>query len=129
MAKATFARNAVLNALLRATALTGAATVYMSLHSGAPGADGTANELSGNAYARTAITFGDAAAAGAIANTGAVTFPDPTPSDWAEATHFALWSASSGGNCYYVGTLAAGVTATVGVPASFPIGAVDITED
>jgi hypothetical protein len=45
------ARNQAANAIIATT---------ISLHSAAPGAAGTANELSGGGYARGAITFGTA---------------------------------------------------------------------
>lgn len=127
MPKTTAARNAVLDAILRNVSLAAGATMYMSLHSADPGATGASNELSGSNYARTAITFGSAAASGAIENTAAVTFPTPS-ANWTAATHFGIWSAASGGTCYYTGTLAAAVTGQSGVPVSFPIGAVDVTE-
>lgn len=126
MAKTTAMRNAVLDAILNATALTGAATIYMALHSGAPGADGSANELSGDGYARTAISFG-AASDGEAVNDGAVTFPDPT-GDWATATHFSIWSADTGGTCYYADALENPATAETGVPLVFPVGSVSMTE-
>jgi len=72
--------------------------------------------------------FGDPAAAGANANTAAVTFPEPT-ANWVPSTHFTIRSAPGGGDVYYSGEHLAPVTATLGVPLTFPIGNVDITED
>jgi hypothetical protein len=49
--KSSYLRTAMIKAALKNTAFTGPATVYMSLHTAAPGLTG-ANEISGNAYAR-----------------------------------------------------------------------------
>lgn len=72
-------------------------TVYVALHSGAPGADGSANELSGGspAYARKAATL-NAASAGARTLGASVSFDIP-PST--VVTYASLWSAVTGGTC------------------------------
>src|SRR3954468_5213513 len=95
--KSNYLRAAIYKAILRNTGFTGPATIYMSLHTGAPGLTG-ANEITGNAYARQAINFA-ADTNGAGASSNAPQFPAPTPSNWGTATHFALWDAVSGGNC------------------------------
>lgn len=124
--KSNFSRSKVYNAILKATSYAGPATVYMSLHTAAPGLTG-ANEVSGNAYARQAITFG-ADTSGAGASSNAPQFPAPTPSNWGTVTHFALWDAVSGGNCLGADALANQVATSVGVPVLFPIGSVTWTE-
>lgn len=126
-AKSDYLESAIIEAALRSAAFDGAATIYMSLHTGSPGETGGSNEVSGNAYARKAITFG-ANSGGVCANDAAVTFDAPTPADWGTITHFAIWDASSAGNCYYYGALTASVVTSAGVPLSFPIGSVVITE-
>ena len=93
------------------------ATVYVSLHSADPGETG-ASELSGNGYARVAVTNNGtnwpAASGGVKSNGAAVTFPTATGSDWAAATHFGIWDASSAGNPLFLGALAASKTVQVG---------------
>jgi hypothetical protein len=124
--KSNFSRSKMYNALLKATGYTGPATVYMSLHTAAPGLTG-ANEITGNAYARQPITFG-ADTNGAGVSSNAPQFPAPTPSNWGTATHFALWDAVSAGNCIGADALANPVATSVGVPVLFPIGSVTWTE-
>lgn len=72
-------------------------TLYAALHSGAPGADGSANELTGGtpAYARKAVTMA-AAAGGARAISAGVTLDVPAGSTVAYAS---LWTALTAGTC------------------------------
>lgn len=76
------------------------ATIYAALHSGAPGATGADNELSGGspAYARKAVSFG-AAAAGARALSAAVLFDVPAG---ATVSYMSLWTAATGGSCVFI---------------------------
>jgi hypothetical protein len=124
--KGTYLRNAIYNAILRNTGYTGPATVYMSLHTAAPGLTG-ANEVSGNAYARTAIAFG-APTGGSGAETGTTTFPAPTPANWGTVTHFGLWDAATAGNYLLGDALTNAVATSVGVPVTFPAGNVTYAE-
>jgi hypothetical protein len=124
--KSTYLRGIVYNAVLKATAFTGPATMYMSLHTAAPGLTG-ANEVTGNAYARTAIAFG-APAGGSGSNSGAVTFPAPTPAAWGTVTHFGIWDAATLGNLLYEDALTAVVATSINVPLTFPAGTVSVAE-
>jgi len=92
-------RKTVNEAVFRGGSLPTLTTLYISLHTGDPGPDGqTANEVSGNAYARVAVTsnttnWGAATTAdpSVIANLTAVTFPQATGS-WGTVTHFGIWN-------------------------------------
>ncbi|NDY56637.1 hypothetical protein G3N56_07760 [Desulfovibrio sulfodismutans] len=72
-------------------------TFYAALHSGAPGAAGADNELTGGtpAYARKAITLG-AASGGARAATTQPEFDVPPSTT---VSHASLWTAATGGTC------------------------------
>jgi hypothetical protein len=124
--KSSFSRTNLVKALLKATAYTGPATIYLSLHTAAPGLAG-ANEVAGNAYARTVIAFG-AEAGGTVSNTPAVTTPAPTPANWGTVTHFGLWDAATVGNFLGGDALTAAVATSIGVPLFFPIGSVTWSE-
>lgn len=63
----------------------------LSLHSGDPGADGTANEVSGNGYTRKSCTFA-AASGGEKALASAVTFDTPSEQS---ITHIGMWAGST----------------------------------
>jgi hypothetical protein len=111
--------NAGLNAALDAV-LTTSTTYYLSLHSADPSTTG-ANEFSGGGYARQAIVFGTAAAAGSKASTTAQTVPN---AGTVPATHTGVWSASTAGTYVCGQAMTSSVTAA---SISFPIGAVTET--
>jgi len=100
---ATFG-NAAANAML--TTLAGQA-LFVSLHSATPGTTG-ASELSGDGYARQAVTW-NAATGQAITNDGDIVF-GPASAEWAEATYYGLWSAVTGGTFIAGAALADPVT-------------------
>lgn len=76
------------------------AVVYLGVHTGAPGANGETNELAG---ARPAVTFGAAEAGAGSArrrrNSAEVLFTDPG-ADTYQA--YSVWTAATGGTCYWV---------------------------
>lgn len=76
------------------------ATVYLGVHDGAPGADGSTNELGGT---RPAVTFGAAGTDGGTgrerANTNEVTFADPGAGTYQA---WSIWSAATGGTCLWI---------------------------
>jgi len=108
---------------------------YISLHSATPGLTG-ASELSGNAYARVAVSpvVGSWSAPATnvavreISNSAVVTFPTVTTADWATATHFGVWDAASAGNFLRGEALTVPKTAQVGDTISFAIGALVLNE-
>lgn len=98
---------AILDALLRGTAYSGHASLYLGLHTGSPGADGTANELSYAGYARQPITFAEADASGSVNNIDAV-FAE-APETIGALTHFSLHTAATGAAMVFTGTLTGNV--------------------
>jgi hypothetical protein len=124
--KSAYLRTKMIEAALKAVAFTGPATIYMSLHTAAPGLAG-ANEISGNGYARVAVAFG-VSALGVVLNSSSPTTPAPTPGNWGTATHFALWDALTVGNMIYGDALNNPVATSVGVPVNIPIGSLSIAE-
>jgi len=91
---------------LRANAdtITAPSTVYAGLHTGDPGEDGTANELVGNGYSRTAGAFGNVSVIGdavSITNNAAIDF-GPATASWGTITHMSIWDSASGStNCLF----------------------------
>jgi hypothetical protein len=90
--------NAWLN-VLRNTSFTGVATPFLQLHTGDPGASGTANVSA--VTTRQAITW-SAASSGAIALSNTPSFTMTTTET---ITHVSVWSASSAGTFYYSAAL------------------------
>ena len=63
----------------------------VSLHTGAPGSNGTNNEVSGNAYARATTSGSNWTETGSVSSNNAVIqFATPTGS-WGTVTHFVVW--------------------------------------
>lgn len=108
------AANAMLNVLrgTSAATFTAVTTLFVQLHTGDPGASGTANVSS--VTTRPALNFG-AAAAGSQAAIATL----PSWATWAGTngevvTHISVWGASSGGTFYYSVTLTLPKTVNTG---------------
>lgn len=92
----------------------------VALHSSAPtDAAPTTGEISGNAYARQAVTWNRTA--GVCSNVAAVTFPAATPAGYT-VTHVSVWETAPGANCLFHGALAVSKTLLVNESISFAIG-------
>lgn len=116
MTVSTYLGNAILDLALRGVAFVPPSAVYLSLHTGDPGAAGD-NELTVSAwpsYARKETSDGAGIASGFAAanakqtqNTKQLLFE---PFDGAASkviTHFGLWDAAAGGNFLFGAALAA----------------------
>lgn len=107
------------------------ATLHVALYTAAPSDTGGGTEVSGNAYARVAVTNNatnfPAASAGSKANGTAITFPQATPSGWGVVVAFGILDAASGGNLLSWGDLTASKTVDPLDTVSFAIGALTIT--
>lgn len=118
--KGIYLRQAIYRAIMRNIAFQGAAQLYMSAHTGAPGLTGL-NEVAGNNYARIALNMADSAG-GLGASAATATFLAPGPANWGNLTHFGIWDALVGGNYYGGDALTAPIATSVGVPVTFPAG-------
>lgn len=127
MSLSDYLENKILEHVFKNTSYTSPTTVYASLHSADPGETGADELAVADGYARQSCAFA-AASSGSIANSGTVTFTN-TGSAWSAATHFAIWDASSSGNCLGVGALAASKTVGAADTASFAAGALVVTLD
>ncbi len=124
-----YLENKILDHVFKTASFTVPTNIYVALSTADPtDSGGSIAEPSGNAYARTACNTWDAASGGAIANTGAVTFPTATGS-WGTITHFALFDASTAGNMLAHGSLAVSKAITTGDTPKFNAGDIDITLD
>lgn len=93
MSISNYAENAILDAVFRNVSFAAGSTIKMSLHTGNPGEDGTANEVSGGSYARQTVVFSTAASGGSISAAAAVDFTSMPAVDGANAvTHIGLWN-------------------------------------
>lgn len=122
-----FLENELLDHAFRNAAYTPAATVYAAAFTANPTDAGGGTEVSGGSYARTAITF-SAASAGAITNSGAVTFPTATAS-WGTITAIAVFDAATAGNMLAWDALGTSVTINSGDTLQVNTGDFDISLD
>jgi len=128
-AKSHYLDNAILDHILRNTALTSPTSVYIGLFTVAPTPSTAGTEVTGGSYARVAAgpgTWG-APALGVITNTGVYTFPTASVS-WGLVVAAGVFDQASGGNLLYFGTLASSKTVDPGDTASFAASALTITE-
>jgi hypothetical protein len=100
---------------------------YVGLYTSATDDAGGGTEVSGNGYARQAVTF-DAATSGTgtTSNTDAPTFT-AAGGDWGTITHIAIHDAATGGNRLWHGAMAASKTIEDGDSLQFAIGNIDLT--
>lgn len=127
MSKTDFLEDSMLNHILRNTPYTPAATIYVGLFTATPGEASGGTEVTGNNYARKAVTFG-APSAGTIANNADVVF-DQASGAWGTISYFALFDAITAGNMLYYGALTSSKTINSGDQLKFASGGITITED
>lgn len=137
----TYLETAVLNWLFKRTAMPTAPTgLWYSLHSADPGDTGASELTSTGSYARAALAPDtnssthtnynaqvQVGTAQTITNLLDITFPAAT-ANWNGGTAiqwFAIWDASTAGNCLYSGSIAggSGVTVNNGTTLKFTGGA------
>lgn len=108
-------------------------SLYCALFTAAPSDSGGGTEVSGNAYARQALSkaagtwTAGSAGSGQISNTAAITFPTATPSAWGTITHFGIFDALTVGNLIIWGALTASKTVNAGDTFQFAAGTLVIT--
>ena len=95
----------VLDHVLGTAAYTHPSTVYLGLSVASMSDDASGTELSGNAYARQAMSFA-AASGGSAATNATITFPTATGS-WGTIAYWSVWDAASSGNMLIHGAFSA----------------------
>lgn len=123
--------DAVLN-ILRGTAISGV-NPYVGLFSTAPANDNDpGTELSGNGYARQAVTFSapttDAGNVRKVSNADTVTF-GPATANWPQAVAFGIFNQPSGGTLLYWDALTTPKTVQQDDSAQFAVGTLLVKED
>ena len=115
--------NAVLNAYWNQTNITAPTAIWLQLHVGDPGANGTANVATETTRKDVTAVFA-AASAGAVTSDTAVTWTSVAGTE--DFTHWTLWSASSAGTFYWSGTITANPV-VIGDTFTFNIGDLDVS--
>lgn len=100
---------------------------YVGLFTAAPNDAGGGTEVSGNGYARQAVTFAAATSgAGTTANTNDVVFT-AAGGAWGTITHIGIFDADTAGNLLWHGGLVASKTVADGDTLQFSTGNIDLT--
>ena len=122
-----YTENKVLD-LLRGTAWTPPAGLYIGLYSAAPTDAGGGTEVTTTirVAGRVAATF-PAASGGTMSNSALVDFG--TAAGAATVTHFGIFDAASGGNLLAWNAVTTPLAIGAGVQVSFPIGTLTVTLD
>lgn len=107
------------------TAPTRPTTWYLSLHTADPGETGSASaEVSGNAYARVAVTF--SVSGNNASNSAAVEFAAASPATWGTITHVGIMTAETSGTMIAYGALASSRTVAAGDVLRVQTGDLDV---
>lgn len=125
-AKTNYLEDALVNHVLRNTAMTSPTTVYCALFTDPPGEAGGGTEVAGGSYARQSVAF-SSPSNGVTSNSATITFPTAT-GDWGEVDSFAIFDDPTAGNMLYYGTLSVAKTVLTGDVFEFLSGQLSITE-
>lgn len=113
--------NKVLNKLLRNQDFQHPSQIYVSLHTGDPGEDGT-NEVTGGGYKRQLVTFSTPSNK-QTSNPSDIEF-DNMPA--CTITHMGLWDAETEGNFWWGGQLVVSKQLDAGDTVRFKAGDLDV---
>lgn len=91
-----YLENKLLDHVLRNVSYTSPSTAYVGLFTDAPSDTGSGTEISGNSYARVALSV-STATSGVVTSSANVTFPQAT-GDWGTISHLAIFDALTSGN-------------------------------
>lgn len=122
-----YAEKLLLDWLMTTGSATRPTAWYVALYTAAPSDSDGGTEVSGNGYARQAVTFAAASTpGGTTSNTGAVTFTAAGGS-WGSISHIGLHDALTSGNLLWHGAMTAAKTIADGDTLEFAIGNIDLT--
>jgi len=118
-AASNYLENAVLNHVLRNTALSQPSGLWLALFTNTSGNAATnleagtlTDEVSGGSYVRKTVAFA-AASSGTAATSATVTF-DAATANWGTITHVAIMDASTSGNVLFWGAVTTSKTIETG---------------
>ena len=121
-----YAENKVLDVLGANATFTAPSAVYLGLSTGSFNDDGSGTEISGNNYARVAVSFGSATS-GTMSNDAAIEFAAATGSGFGTVSHWGLFDAASSGNLLVHGSFSASKAIASGDVLKIAVGDLDIT--
>ena len=131
-----YLENKLIDYILRGQAFAAPATVYVGLLTVAPTDSTAGTEVTGNAYARVAVTsslanwagtqsagstVASSGTGGTTSNNAVITFPTPSPSGWGVVVAFGVYDAASAGNLLFYAALTLSKTINSGDGVTFPV--------
>lgn len=123
-----YSENLVLNWLLTTNAATRPTAWYVALFTAAPSDTGGGTEVSGFAYARTAVGGMTVAGTATTAdNDNAIEFAAASGGNWGTITHAAIFDASTAGNMLAWAPLTTSRTINDGDVFRIPAGSLTVT--
>lgn len=122
MSISNYAENKILDHLAGVTSWTMPSALYIQLHTGDPGEDGTSSAAVENS--RKSVSWGSASG-GSISASAAISWVNVAAEE--TYTHWSIWDASTSGNCLWTGALSSSASMLVG--ESFQITSLSLTLD
>lgn len=123
-ALSNYAEDELLDHLMGTGAWTMPSALWLQLHVGAPGEDGTANVAAFTTRTQIDSAFGTGASSRAIANDALITITGFSTSE--TITHWSVHDASSDGNCLFYGVLTTQRNVGVGITLRIQVGELDL---
>jgi hypothetical protein len=142
-AMSDYLENKLVDQIFRGQAFTFPSTLHVGLLTATPSDTGGGTEVSGNAYARVAVTnslanwagtqgvattVASSGTTGTTSNNVAVTFPTPTAT-WGTVVAFGIWDAATAGNLLFYGTLTISKTINQSDTVTFPAASLSLQLD
>lgn len=130
-----YLENKLLDHLVKATAFSSPATLYVGLFTADPGESGVSNELTigTGAYARAVVTNNNVnfplcpiGVAPVKSNGAVIQFPTST-TNWGTITHWAIYDASTAGNMIAHGAFTRSYSAVIGDAPKIAVGALSLS--
>jgi hypothetical protein len=109
MSISNYAELKILDHLTGRASWTAPATVYIKLHTGDPGEDGTSSAATNTSRQSAAWS---AASSGSIATSATISWTNVSTTE--TYTHWSAWDNSTAGNCLWTGALSASAAVTAG---------------
>jgi hypothetical protein len=114
MAMSDYLENAIINHVLRNTALSSPTSVYISLYTSNPTDENTGTEVTGGSYQRVPVTAGfTAPASGEVFNSASIVFNTATGS-WGNVRYVGITNALTSGSLLFYEELSASRTVLTG---------------
>jgi hypothetical protein len=127
-ALSNFAEKLLLDWLMTTGSASRPTAWHLALYTAAPSDSGGGTEVSGNGYARQALTFAAAASPdGTTENTGPVSFTASGSGGFGTVTHVGIFDAATSGNLLWHGAMTTPRTVNDTDTLTFAAGAVSLT--